>query len=306
MVQAAIRKASSVRIEEPRFVFDGTTRVTLRAEERELIERETTRYLFYTLGRSADVQQSPVKGTLKSDMGENLLFVGYNSAQVARASFSALVSLMASNKAGDFGYTFYCLDLLQSEDEVVYRPLEALEAHGLKILPQSRSGELLSRIASGIRAEKKQRIVLFILGQERFKGVRDEYDLPGEDTPAAPDAPRTFGRPQPRTYRSELRLILEKGPELGVHCLLQVDRLSKLLFEPSVTIRFVYRMFSYVFLLRTEKEAEMRLGVEGIYPHQLSEEDANLGAWLIDDVNGRKTRFTPYSPIDENTISQLL
>ena len=50
----------------------------------------------------------------------------------------------------------------------------------------------------------------------------------------------------------------------------------------------------------------MRLGVEGIYPHQLSEEDANLGAWLIDDVNGRKTRFTPYSPIDEKTISQLL
>lgn len=309
MVQKAAEKAATVSIKEPRFVFDGKAEVAMGPQEKKLLMDDTGRWPAYTMGRSADVQQAPVKGVLKQDLGENILFIGYNSSQVTRASFSTLLSLMASNKAGNLGYTFYCMDLLQSDDPAVYKPLEMLAERGLKMIPQSSGGEVLSEIAGGIRKGQMQKIVLFILGQERFKAVRDEYEVPVQEQPATGTGlsqPRPFGRPQPLTVRSELRLILEKGPEMGVHCLVQLDRLSKLLFESSVTSRFVYRMFNYVCLLRTEKDAEVRLGVEGVYPHQLSEEEANLGAYLINDSSGKKTKFTPFKYLDEESIDQLL
>lgn len=307
MVSIANKKASAVSVEQPGFVFDGSLVATLGEEEAKDIRENTVRNLRYMTGKSADVKRFNVEGVLKNDMGENMLFVGYNASQVARASFNTLLSLMISNKAGNLGYKFYCLDLLQSEEEDIYKPLDALSQYGLLMIPQSRSGELISSLAAGIREGVMKKTVLFILGQERFKAVRDEYELPSS-ADAQPDSgtPRSFGRPQPKTYRSELRYILENGPEMGVHCLLQIDRLSKLLFESSVNSRFVYRMFSYVCLLRTEKDAEVRLGLDGIYPQQLSDQDSNLGAWFINDGMGKTEKFNPFSKVEIDTIEKLL
>ena len=306
MVEAAKRKADAVKVKDTGFVFDGNNVVSIGKEELGYIKESIGRNLLYILGKSADVKRSNVGGPLKNDMGENILFVGYNSSQVARASFNALITLMYSNFVGKLGYTFYCLDLLQSEDPEVYLPLEAMARVGLKMIPQSRSGELIARLASDIREGVMGKTVLFILGQERFKAVRDEYELPSAGEPVQENPPqRTFGRVQPRTYRSELKYVLENGPEMGVHCLMQIDRVSKLLFESTVTSKTVYRMFNYVCLLRTEKEAEMRLGVDGLYAHQLSDQDSNLGAWFINDSIGKNEKFTPFERIKEDSIDAI-
>lgn len=307
MVRQAVLKSSAVSVEQPGFVFDGSNESKFGSEELESIRETTTRNLRYIIGKSADVKRSSIEGVLKNDMGENLLFVGYNASQVARASFSALLSMMVSNKVGNLGYSFYCLDLLQSEDPDVFLPLEELTGYGLRMVPQSRSGDLISKLANDIREGVMNKSVLFILGQERFKAVRDEYELQGEPATASDNTtPRSFGRPQPKTYRSELKYILENGPEMGVHTILQIDRLSKLLFESSVNSRFVYRMFSYVCLLRTEKDAETRLGLDGIYPQQLSDQDSNLGAWFINDGIGKNDKFTPFVRLDKTIINEVL
>ena len=92
---------------------------------------------------------------------------------------------------------------------------------------------------------------------------------------------------------------------MGVHCLMQIDRVSKLLFENTVTSKMVYRMFNFVCLMRTEKEAEMRLGVDGLYPHQLSDQESNLGAWFINDSIGKNEKFTPFERIEDDTIDTI-
>ena len=306
MVDEALRKASGIQSGKDRFIFSGQSEHALGMAEKEQLTLTRTTALRFLLGRGADVQQEDIGERLIGDMGENLLFVGYNPSQVSRASFSALLTLMAVNKAWNLGYTFYCLDLLHSEEEAVSRPLEAMRERGLKMVPQSRAGEVLEEIASKVRADEQQKTVLFIFGQERFKAVRDEYEMPTQESPSQEALPRTFGRPQARTYRSELRFILERGPETGVHCLLQVDRISNLLFENTLMSKNIYRMFNYICLLRTEKEAEIRLNTEGLYPHQLSDDERNLGAWFINDREVRKYKFTPYKRIDEDTVKLML
>ena len=305
MVEEALRKSAGIQTEHDRFVFDGNNQASLDSTIQKQIIADTRKSLCFSLGRSSDLKQNITGGTLKKDFAENILFVGYNHAQTVRASFNALLSMMISNKAGALGYEFYCLDILKSEEDEISLPLEYLSRHGLKILSQSQSGDLIAELAQNIRNGNAQKCVLLILGQERFRAVRDEYEIRGQET-AAMDAPRTFGRPQTKTYRSELKYILENGPELGVHTLLQIDKLSNLLFEGNISSRFVYRMFGYVCLLRCEKETEMRLSLEGVYPHQLSEEDANLGAWFIDDTNGSKEKFTPFAQVTNESITNLL
>ena len=311
MVDAAVRKASRINLDNPRFVFSGKSECSVSEREVQYLVENSGEDLRFLLGQSADVQRKDVSRRLLEKRAENILLFGYNSAQVARAGYAALLTMMISNKAGKLGYTFYCINQLEPDDEEdapVCRPLAALADAGLKIVSSNEEGEFLSAMAEKIRSREKQKYVIFILGQERFKAVRDEYEIPGQEAPApAPgNIPIPFGKSQKRTYRSELRYILESGPEQGVHCILQVDRISNLLFEGSFTSRFVTGMFNYICMFRTEKEAEARLGVEGLYPQQLSDDDHNLRAWFIDDKKGKRVKFTPYNMIDENIINLYL
>ncbi len=311
MVDAAVRKASRINLDNPRFVFSGKSECSVSEREVQYLVENSGEDLRFLLGQSADVQRKDISRRLLEKRAENILLFGYNSAQVARAGYAALLTMMISNKAGKLGYTFYCINQLEPDDEEdapVCRPLAALADAGLKIVSSNEEGEFLSAMAEKIRSREKQKCVIFILGQERFKAVRDEYEIPGQEAPApAPgNIPIPFGKSQKRTYRSELRYILESGPEQGVHCILQVDRISNLLFEGSFTSRFVTGMFNYICMFRTEKEAEARLGVEGLYPQQLSDDDHNLRAWFIDDKKGKRVKFTPYNMIDENIINLYL
>ena len=186
MVEAAKLKAASIKVEDTGFVFDGNNVISIGYADLDYIKESTGRNPVYLLGKSADVKRSNIGAPLKNDMGENILFVGYNASQVSRASFAALATLMYSNREGKLGYSFYCLDLLQSEEPEVYLPLEGLAREGLKIIPQSRSGELIARLASDIRTGVMGKTVLFILGQVLAQLFPGEHvrDGSGEHLPA--------------------------------------------------------------------------------------------------------------------------
>lgn len=304
MVEAAIRKAEQIQVGK-QFVFDGKTMLPFDGSTIEWVKAKSRRGPGFALGKSLDVKQEIVGSALKAENTENILFVGYNHAHVCRASLSALFSLMLANKEMLQGYKFYCLDLLQSEDDAVMIPLDALRRKGLEMIKASQCGAFLSELAEAVRKQEEKKVVFFILGQERFKAVRDEYEIPGAPQPAT-DRPMGFGRPPVKTYRSELKYILENGSEYGIHILLQVDKVSNLLFEQSVMPKFVNRMFNYVCLLRCEKEAEARLGLDGIYPNLLSDEETNLAAWFINDSMGKKDKFSPFMSVSEGLIDKVL
>ena len=304
MVEAAKRKASEYEA-AGQFVFDGKTMLSFDDATVEWIKAKSRRMPSFALGKSQDVKQEIIGSTLKAENTENILFVGYNHAHVCRASLSALFSLMLANQAQNQGYKFFCLDLLHSEDEAVTAPLEALRRKGLEMLNSSQCGAFLSEMAEAVRKQEEKKVVFFILGQERFKAVRDEYELPGA-APQPAERPMGFGRQPVKTYRSELKFILENGAEYGIHVLLQVDKVSNLLFEQSVIPKFVNRMFNYVCLLRCEQGTEARLGLDGIYPNMLSDEDTNLAAWFVNDSTGKKDKFTPYMSLSDQLIDKAL
>lgn len=304
MVKAAIRKAEQIQVGK-QFVFDGKTILPFDGATIEWVKDKSRRGPSFALGKSLDVKQEIIGSTMKAENTENILFIGYNHTHVCRASLSALFSLMLANQTQNQGYKFYCLDLLQSEDEAVATPLEALRRKGLEMLKSSQCGAFLSEMAEAIRKQEEKKVVFFILGQERFKAVRDDYEIPGA-APQAAERPMGFGRQPVKTYRSELKYILENGAEYGIHVLLQVDKVSNLLFEQSVMPKFVNRMFNYVCLLRCEKEAEARLGLDGIYPNLLSDEETNLAAWFINDSMGKKDKFSPYMSLSEQLIEKEL
>lgn len=136
--------------------------------------------------------------------------------------------------------------------------LNTLEDYGCHILVRNRQrNEILSQLAIQIRERKeKEDTFLFILEQDYFTSLKHnaEVELPVEDyspvsTPAnqnandfLSDCPFPFtaesvmenpakSKNKVDTVQHILQTVLTKGPDYGIHTILQVNKLDNLLFQ---------------------------------------------------------------------------
>jgi hypothetical protein len=243
--------------------------------------------------------KEPTAAWLRRQSGGNLLIVGQNDELALGMVETALLSL-AAHYAADAA-KFYVLD---------FAAVDSPHAEHLKNLSERLPGEVvygrrreLPTIIAEIKAEVDRRLAgdesgvasyLFIYGLQRARDLRQEegagfasfsFGATGEEAP-------------PPSPAQQFPVILQEGPELGVHTLAWCDTVANL-------NRVVDR--------RALREFEMRVAF------QMSGEDsANLvdtpaasklgqyRALFVSEEEGRIEKFRPYGLPDEAWLVEAL
>lgn len=304
---------------EGRFFFSGKQRFPLDESVLDVLKRKSRRHPAALMGRSIDVRQSPVALPLKAGMGENILLFGINTKeQTTRVSIDLLITLVASYRQLERPCRFYIVNCLSSSEEsAAEEVLYALERYGCTVVEDAARGELLGTLAEEVRNRTAQESVVLLLGQERFREVRLEAPLASASAaPAEPQVPAAghlggFGslgrREEKRTYKSELRYLLENGPEQHVHFLLQVDKPGNLLFESVISQQMVFSMFKHIVMLKSAPDAALKLRLsDEVKLENLSDEEERLRAYYYNDEEGTYTLFTPYVNPAPDQLGTLL
>lgn len=231
--------------------------------------------------------KEPTAAWFRRQSGANLLIVGQQEEQALGMLLTALISLAAQQPAS--AAKFYLLDFATTDAPYADQLKQLAEGLPGQVI-YGRRRELPTMIAE-IKAEVDRRLAaneaspayyLCIYGLQRARDLRAEegaafssfnFGAPSEETP-------------PPSPAQQFPVILQEGPELGIHTLAWCDTVANL-------NRVVDR--------RTLREFEMRVAF------QMSAEDsANLidtpaasklglhRALLVSEEEGRLEKFRPY------------
>lgn len=330
-IQTAVRKAGDYP-DEGRFFFSGKQLFALDAADLDAAGKPSEAVAL--LGRNINVGLKPVGFSLLEEPRENVLVVGTNNrGQGCRVAMNAWVSLMASARRRGLPHAFYVLSGLKRSDEgEAARLLALLEGVGCTVVKRGRWGEFLLSTLREVRERRAEKQVILLLEQENFRELEWNEEIEAEA--AVPEPRRETGRmehlggaevpeflrgldaPLPRggqspakreTFRNVLAELLKRGPEQGVHTVVQVDSLSKVLFEEVVTVQGIASLFNYWVMLKSPEEANHKLRLpDEVRLDLLSEERDMLRAYCHDCAEGTYTLFTPYAFPDEEMVKTLL
>lgn len=296
------------------------------------------RYPAVYLGRGISVKSNLVSVSFKPETASNLLLVGINERlQSTRIQLNILLSLIHYYKKMGEDARFYLIDCMDPDDEyaVDEEVLNTLEDYGCHILVRNRQrNEVLSQLAIQIRERKeKEDTFLFILEQDYFTSLKHnaEVELPVEDhspvsTPAnqnandfLSDCPFPFtaesvmenpakSKNKVDTVQHILQTVLTKGPDYGIHTILQVNKLDNLLFqEYSLNKKDIYSMFQYVVVQRTDSETAIKLALSDDFkPEQMSDDHERLRSYFRNDITGAEILYCPFDSITVNDIKNLM
>lgn len=294
------------------FYFNGSQVFTL--DDEIINDLPAKRYNVAALGCSVDLQREPVQIALKADDGENILFFGINDQeQVTRTVMDALTTLVYTARNNGRSLHTYVIDSLGFDDGKYLDVLDKLSNEGLITLIKKRNvGTELHRMALDIMDGRIGPSLLVILGQERMRDLRLDYNIEVEETVSVENDDSNFGmdlnqfdfgedstgkskKVDISSYRKALAYILDNGPQLGVNTLLQVDQPSKLLYEDYVDAKFVFGKFNHLVMLRSEEKAAGPLGLsDDIHLDQLPSEEERTRAIYYASDRDVYQMFVPY------------
>ena len=302
----------------PQFYFSGKQQAVLSAETLSSLQRKSRRTLCASLGMGIDLKQQPINISLSEEQGENVLLFGLNQHQQAtRTATEIFLSSLYSARAAGRDTEFVVLDCLSSDEETPYQQLfDTLEDEGaIRQLFGRQRGEWLARLGDAVRDGKANETVILVLGQERWREVRNDREL--EIKPAANPAQTPGGsmpsflgggafgggRTTQRTYRNELQYLLEYGSEQGVHFILQVDKPQNLIGGQNLSQQMIKKLFRHWVMLRSAAESALLLRLrDDIRLETLSDDLDRLRAIYYSDDTDTYQLITPYryTTIEEN------
>ena len=102
-----------------------------------------------------------------------------------------------------------------------------------------------------------------------------------------------------KTYRQALIYILQQGPASGVHTLLQINKASELALDSkqgflSMDSLELYKMFSHILFLQTDKDTEMFFSLYDLHLSTIQEEENRLRAYYYKADGGSSQLISPY------------
>lgn len=110
-----------------------------------------------------------------------------------------------------------------------------------------------------------------------------------------------------KTYREALNIILDKGPDYGVHTLLQIEKINNFLFEDYISSKELFQKFKHLIMLRSDEMTGSRIGLrDDIRLEKLSSDWERLRAYYYAEESDSYTLFTPYMPSKAKDIINLL
>ena len=316
LIQLAKEKSAS-HPSNNMFYFSGAQMFKLEKS----ILHPKTKYPAAYLGKSVSIHLNDVNITLRKDYSENILLFGINDEeQVTRTTFNLLLSLLMTTRKMEQPVQFKVINCLSNEKSVYVKLLESLEENSFCEIVEGRKdrGIFLKELAEHILNGKAGDMILFILGQERFRELKIDIEIENKQETGKDNGDDAFGfgnfsfggdnsSAQASTFKQALETILDKGAEQGVHVVMQLDKPSNFLFSDYVSPKFVYQKFKHLVMLKSEETASTVLNLnENIRLESLSRDAERLRAYYYSEESDTYTLFTPYMGLNEKEMLKLL
>lgn len=269
------------------------------------------------VGKSIDIDQSDVAIPLSEDFSENVLLIGLNDdSQATRTTMNMLVSLLASSRARESDTEFAVIDCLTDEDKYV-ELLDEMEDAGLvKVIQPKKRASFFKQLAEDILSDKAKETILFILGQDRFRELKLDMELEGETNDKEElglTSMISFGsdmsqnKKSVRSFSEAMNVILDKGPEVGVHTIIQLEKTANYLFTDYISHKEMFKKFKHLILLKSDENAATQLHLRNdIRLENLSKDEERLRAYYYSEESDTYTLFTPYMPLKGKEFKQFI
>lgn len=289
------------------FYFVGSQVFEIDDEVRSLLKQKGNAV---AVGRSIDTKKEPVIIPLRKEYADNVILFGINDEeQVSRTTMATMKSLRISNKE----MKIKVINCLSEEQRTTNKMLKDLAGKGeIEMLNPATCGEELQRIATSIKNREAEQMVLFILGQERFRELRNDNEIK-VDNSSKKASEDNFGDVDLgfsdknaysnskyvdadfNSYQKVIDYILKNGAEEGVHVVLQIDKPSQLLFSDYMTGKIFFSMFHHAVMLRSDAGAINSLGMsDDLKLENLSSDIERLRAIYYNEANDSYTLFSPF------------
>ena len=282
--------------------------------------KKRAKYPVAYMGKNISISQNDLSITLRKDYSENILLFGLNDVeQVTRTTMNLFISLISYTQSKGLDYKFKVFNCLSNEDSIYSEHLEMLEEEGYCEIIEGRKdrGKFLKQLSEDISNETAENTILLILGQERFRELKMDMEIAQEQSKPSEDDAFGFGgfsfsnegtsSASVKTFKQALELILDKGPELGVHTIMQLDKPSNFLFSDYISPKLVYQKFKHLIMLKSDESASAQLHLnDNIRLETLSKDLERLRAYYYSEESDTYTLFTPYMELSNDEIMNLL
>ena len=281
------------------FYFVGSQIFEIDDEVKSLLAKKTS----IAFGRSIDTKMEPVIIPLRNEYADNVMLFGINDEeQVSRTAMASIQSLRISNQ----DVKIKVINCLPTDQKKTIKMLRNLESNGeLELLDPSTCGAELQSIATSIKNRDVEQMVLYILGQERFRELRMDMEIATEKPTTEADdfgfdssmfsGGGESGDAAFNSYQKVIEYILKNGAEVGVHVILQIDKPKQLLFADYMSARDFFNMFHHLIMLKSDENAVNTLGMsDDLRLENLSSDIERLRAIYYNETNNSYTLFTPF------------
>ena len=270
-------------------------------------------------GKSIDIKQVDVAIPLSEDFSENILLLGLNDEyQSTRVSMNLLVSLLATCKSREANVDFKVINCLSDDNDKYIGVLDELENAGLvDIIPAKKRAPLFKQLAEDVLAGNAKETILFILGQDRFRELKLDLELEEESSASDDSGLMRINSPfltdssskkkSVTSFGKAMDVILDKGPEIGVHTIIQLEKASNCLFDDTMTHKTLFQKFKHLILLKADENSTSlwRLSND-IHLENLSKEEDRLRAYYYAEESDTYTLFTPYMPLEGKELKEFI
>ena len=285
------------------FYFVGSQIFEIDDEVKSLLDQKGKAAIAF--GRSIDTKMEPVIIPLRNEYADNVMLFGINDEeQVSRTSMATIKSLRISNK----DVKIKVINCLPTDQKNTTKLLKDLAGKGdIELLNPGTCGAELQSIATSIKERTAEPMVLYILGQERFRELRmdmeiekkksvsddNEFGFTGDDL--FPVGGSNDNDPTFKSYQKVIEYILKNGAEVGVHVILQIDKPKQLLFAEWLSSKDYFSMFRHLIMLKSDPNAVNSMGLsDDLKLENLSSDIERLRAIYYNETNDSYTLFTPF------------
>ena len=283
------------------FYFVGSQIFEIDNEVKSLLDQKGKAAIAF--GRSIDTKMEPVIIPLRNEYADNVMLFGINDEeQVSRTTMASIKSLKISNKA----MKIKVINCLPDDQRKTRKMLDDLAGKGeIELLNPGTCGAELQSIATSIKDRTAEPMVLYILGQERFRELRMDMEITTEKPASAADdfgfdssmfsGGGDSGDASFNSYQKVIEYILKNGAEVGVHVVLQIDKPKQLLFSDYMSAKDFFNMFHHLVMLKSDENAVNTLGLsDDLKLENLSSDIERLRAIYYNETNNSYTLFTPF------------
>jgi hypothetical protein len=266
------------------------------------------------VGKSIDINQEDVHIPLKEDYSENVLLLGLNDEyQLTRVSINLLISLIAVSKQRNDDVEFKIIDCLTDDDKFSDLLYDLEDADIVDIVPAKKRASFFKQLADDVQAGTAKETMLFILGQDRFRELKLDLQLENNTEQSELVGITAYGldssqqKKSAKSFSEALNVILDKGPEQGVHTIIQLEKAANYLFEDYISHKELFQKFKHLLLLKSDENAANQLRLRNdIHLENLCKEEERLRAYYYAEESDTYTLFTPYIPLQQNELKQFI